>query len=126
MNRFRSQFGLTLIEVLIALAICGIALTAVIKATSQNIRATDHVQEKMIALWVGTEIMNEARLNRLRLATDAGKQQGSTEMLNCRWYWHANKISTPNPHIQKLTVDIFNRETSEDEAPLIHLESFNT
>ena len=55
--------GFTLIEVLIALAILAIALTAVIEATSKNIQNTLYLQNKTIASWVGLEIINEAKIN---------------------------------------------------------------
>ncbi len=58
-QRFQACVGLTLIEVLIALAIVGIAMTAIIKATSQNIRSTAYLQNKLIAMWVGQQVSNE-------------------------------------------------------------------
>lgn len=59
--------GFTLIEVLIALAILSISLTAIIKATSQNIKDTAYLQEKTLALWVGLNELNEARAGYIRL-----------------------------------------------------------
>jgi prepilin-type N-terminal cleavage/methylation domain-containing protein len=54
-----TQSGLTLIEVLVALAIISIALTAIIKATSENIRGTAYLQDKTIAMYVARQILNE-------------------------------------------------------------------
>ena len=57
----RNLQGFTLLEVLIALAIISIALTAIIKASSQNIKDTAYLEDKAIANWVGLEVMNEVK-----------------------------------------------------------------
>ncbi len=98
--------GFTLIEVLISLAILAIALTAVIKATTQTIRDTLYLEDKTIATWVGTQIINEARLKLLAESTES-----QTEMLNQEWPWTLEIKPTPNPHIQKLTVQVFSPTT---------------
>ena len=72
------QAGLTLIEVLIALAIVSIAMTAIIKATSQNIRSTQYLEHKTLAAWVGEEVLNKARVELLRLPFPPDKQRDST------------------------------------------------
>jgi general secretion pathway protein I len=69
----KQQRGFTLIEVLIALAILSIALTAIIKATSQNIRDTAYIQHKMIAHYVALDVINAARAGLINLPTDDGK-----------------------------------------------------
>lgn len=120
------ECGLTLIEVLIALAIIAIALTAVIKATTQNIRSTSYLQEKMIALWVGEQVLNEARVGVLPLPDDDENIKEKTSMLGFEWYWQAQKIATPNMHIKKIEVNVFAHEIEEDEeqSPIIHLETY--
>jgi general secretion pathway protein I len=114
--------GLTLIEVLIALAIIGIALTAIIKAVSQSIRATTYLQEKTIALWVGEQVLNEARVGILSL-DESDQTKHKIMMLTKNWYWQANQISTPNLHIKKIEVKVFTN-VDEDAKPLISLESY--
>jgi general secretion pathway protein I len=121
-NCYRKIAGLTLIEVLIALAIIAIALTAVIKATSQTIRGTTHLQTKTIAMWVGQNVLNEARLNLLPLSTTPTSQ--STLMLNQTWYWQATKESTPNKRIKKISVRVYTHEADDDATPIIQLETY--
>ena len=114
--------GFTLIEVLIALAIVSIAMTAIIKAATQNIRGTNYLQDKTIALWVGQQVLNEARVGLLTLPENSNKQNEKTMMLGQDWYWQAVQEETPNSHIQKITVTVFKRE--DDTVPLINLESY--
>jgi general secretion pathway protein I len=116
------QSGLTLIEVLIALAIVGISMTAVIKTTSQSIRATNYLQNKMIATWVAQEKITEARMGLLRLSPE-NESREKTNALNRDWFWQAQEKETPNKRIKKIEVKVFEKET-EEESPLITLESF--
>lgn len=125
MNLARKQSGLTLIEVLIALAIISIAMTAVIKATSQNIHSTSYLQNKTMAMWVGTQVINEARANLLKLDRSSGSQKLTTEMLGKTWYWQTAEEETPNPRIKKITVKVFENEDEEEQAaPTVILESY--
>jgi general secretion pathway protein I len=122
----RRMLGMTLIEVLIALAIIGIALTAVIKAASQNIRGTGYLQNKTIALWVAEEVMNEASLGLLTLTTDSDEGEvTTTTMLGQDWYWRASETSSANPRIKKLRVRVYAREPKDDDtSALIDLDGY--
>lgn len=116
--------GLTLIEVLVALAIVSIAMTAIIKAVSDNIRSTAYLQNKTIALYVGQQIINEARLGLLKLPGEASVLQEKTTMLGSDWYWHAHEAATSNARIKKLSVDVFSHDPSETETPILTLEGY--
>lgn len=123
-KHYLKQAGLTLIEVLIALAIAAIALTAVIKATSQNIRGTSYLQDKTIAMWVGQEVLAEARVGLLPVSDEVKVQ--ATSMLGRDWYWRISKTDTPNKRIKKILVDVFSHDPTEDDnvTPLVTLESY--
>lgn len=114
--------GFTLIEVLVALAIVAIAMTAIIKATSQNIRATGYLEQKTMALWAGQEILTKARLNLIKLSDNAVDTRNNLTMLNQTWYWQAEQEKTPNPRIKKITVRVFANE--ETETSMINLSSY--
>jgi general secretion pathway protein I len=118
--------GLTLIEVLIALAIVGISMTAIIKATSQNIRSTGYLNNKSIAEWVGQQVINEARVNLLKLPNPPDKLKQTTTMLNHEWLWTAAQESTHNTHVKKAIVKVFaNADADEEETtPSVTLESY--
>lgn len=119
------QAGLTLIEVLIALAIVGIAMMAVIKATSQNINGTSYLQNKTMAMWVGQEVMSEVRVGVLKNGHSSGNQKLSTEMLGQEWLWQTEEEETPNPRIKKIIVKVFLNESDEAaESPIITLTSY--
>ena len=105
----RNNKGFTLIEVLIALAILSIALTTIIKFTSQNIRDTTYVQNKTIANWVGTQVINEVRVGLLKLPQPPDPLEQETQMLGQAWSWKAYLAATPNTHIQEIHIDVFQK-----------------
>jgi general secretion pathway protein I len=115
--------GLTLIEVLIALAIISIAMTAVIQADSQIFRDTRYLQDKTIALWVGQQVLNEARVGIIKLPAAPDKLSLTTTILNKEWHWQAEKEITPNKHIDKIMVQVY-ENADEEASPLANLESY--
>jgi len=120
-----SQVGLTLIEVLIALAIVSIAMTAIIKAVSQNIRSTDYLQNKTTAMWVGQQVLNETRVGLLAVPPPPDKLRQTTTMFNKEWYWQAEQVDTPNTKIKKIAVRVFDKKTEDDnDTPLLEMESY--
>ncbi len=116
----KNNLGFTLIEVLIALAIVGIALTAIIKSTSQNIRDTQYLQQKVIANWVAMRIINEARAELIDLSK-SNEISDETEMLATFWTWRATVEPTPNPKIQALHVAVFPKDSDQE---IINLSSY--
>lgn len=119
------QQGLTLIEVLIALAIVSIALTAIIKASSQSIRGTGYLYNKSIALLVAQEVMNEARLGIIKLGDERQERATQITMLDRDWFWKGSEAPTGNAHISRLHIKVYAREPLDEEvAPLISLDGY--
>lgn len=119
------QRGLTLIEVLIALAIVAIAMTAIIKATGQNIRGTNYLQDKTIAMWVGKQVLNEARVGLLVIPAAPDKLKAKTVMLGSDWFWQLSQTNTPNKHIKKAEVRVYAIDNDdENRSPIISMETY--
>lgn len=119
--------GLTLIEVLIALAIIGIALTAVIKASTQTIHSTTYLQDKMIATWLSEKILNDVRVGVLKLSNDEEKVTHKTDMLGQDWYWRIYSTETANSHIKKVAVNVYashQEDPEEDANTIVNLETY--
>ena len=112
------DLGFTLIEVLLALAIIAIALTALLKATSQNIEHTTRLKEKSIAHWVAMQGITAIQLGLIpvNLNQDMTKV---TSMLGQRWYWRITLASTSIHNVQKITITVSNKPTGPFTDPLI-------
>ncbi len=97
--------GFTLIEVLIALAIIAISLTAILKVTAQNIEHTQRIKEKTISHWVAMQGVNLLQLNLIQ-ATPSQESSQVTVMLGQKWYWRAKVQATPIAKMQQITISV--------------------
>ena len=118
--------GFTLIEVLVALAVISIALLAIIKTANENIRGAAYLQDKMLAVWVGEQVLNEARVGLYQQSWNDDSIKRVTTLLGKKWAWQLKQTATPNPRIKKISINVFADEIKEEEdnPPLIYLESY--
>lgn len=75
-------------EVLIALVILAISLTAIIKASSSDIQNTKRLEDNTIAQWVATDAFNLIKLGAIKPID--GETTQVTKMAEREWRWHAN------------------------------------
>lgn len=101
--------GFTLIEVLLALAVIAIALTALLKATAQNIDNTARIKEKMISHWVAMQGVSMIQLNLIQVNQSQESTQATT-MLNQQWYWRAKISKTPIKNTQQITISLSRKQ----------------
>lgn len=97
--------GFTLIEVLLALAIVAIAFTALLKASSQDIVATQQIKDKTISHWVAEQAITLIQLGLINPTTAEGGRQATT-LFHERWYWHAQLTATPIKSVQQITIEL--------------------
>lgn len=85
----KNSRAFTLIEVLIALLIIAIALSAAIRATNASIRTTQRVQNVTVAHFVAMNILSEIQTGIMTLGESNNTLHGETNMLNQQWQWIA-------------------------------------
>lgn len=123
MKRPVKQSGFTLLEVMVALAIIGIAMAAAITTVSTSVYNAAGLQERTFAHWVAMNKMTELQIKKefpaFRTTT------GSTILAEHEWYW-TQEVIKGDPAVDKLIreVQIQVRTNEEDEFPLITLIGF--
>ncbi|HDP0019925.1 TPA: GspI family T2SS minor pseudopilin variant LspI [Legionella pneumophila] len=110
--------GFTLIEVLLALTVIAIALTALLKATTQNIDNTHRIKEKTISHWVAMQGIAMIQLNLLRTSQSQESTQATT-MLGQKWYWRAKISPTPIKRMQQITISVSSKQAGPFREELI-------
>jgi len=108
----------TLLEVLIALAIISIALTALLLVMSQSIRGTEHVKNKTLAHLV---VMQGLSMIQLKLVPVHASEK-STEKIQIfgkTWFWHANRSNTSLPNMQRIEITVSQHESGPFTDPFI-------
>jgi general secretion pathway protein I len=112
--------GFTLIEVLLALSVIAIALTALLLATSQSIKGTAQLQNKMLGHLVTTQALARLQLN----LTPLGKNQETTEsmvLFGTTWSWHAKATSTNTQGLEQIEITA---NPAKNNTPTDTLTSF--
>jgi general secretion pathway protein I len=100
----RSQSGFTLMEVLIALAILGIGLVAVISVAGTSTTTALKLKQKTFGHFVA---LNEAA--RLRTSVnwpDVGHQNGTADLAGETWRWTAKISKTSAPNLRRADITI--------------------
>lgn len=110
--------GFTLIEVLLALAVIAIALTALLKATSQNTIFTQRIKEKTTSHWVAMQGVASIQSGLVVVAPNQESTQ-KMDMDGKTWYWRALVTPTAVKHMQQISIKVSNQEAMGFGAPLI-------
>jgi general secretion pathway protein I len=105
MMRATNKSGFTLIEVLLALSIIAIALTALIKATAQSVMGTERIKEKNISHWVAMQGVTMIQLGLLNVSNNQEVSE-VTQMLGQTWYWHAKIQPTAIPNMEQINITV--------------------
>lgn len=97
--------GFTLIEILLALVILAISLTALLKATADNLHNTSRIKEKSIKHWVAMQAISAIQLRTVPVTINQPTTQ-TTKMLGQTWYWQARVTPTFIKSMQQINITV--------------------
>ena len=107
MRRATHQSGFTLLEVLVAVAVLALALTAIISGGSNAARAASLMRDKTLALWVAHNRLAEIDLQPTWV--QVGSSSDDVQMGGEDWTWHANVIGTQDPTLRRIDISVNKR-----------------
>ena len=112
--------GMTLLEVMVALAIFAVAGMAVMSSVSQQLVGLTALEEKTIATWVADNRQVEVKLrkNWPGLSWTNGKE----EMAGQTWYWRWRGVETQDSSFRALDVEVRSEEKAKD--PRVTLRTY--
>lgn len=102
-----TQRGFTLVEVLVALAVVGLALPALLFQVMGTVDNGAYLRDKALAQWVAENRMAENRLLRRsgqRVLT--GSASGTDTMAGREWEWRVASRSTGVDGMRRLEIDV--------------------
>lgn len=110
--------GMTLIEVLVALAIFATAAISVVRAVTQHINTLGYLEEKMFAAMVADNQMAKVLLGK----APKKEQKGKEELAGQTWYWLVKPVPTDNGVISAFDVSV-SRE-ADGKSAIVTVRSY--
>ena len=102
--RIRSSRGFTLIELMVALAVLAIGMTAVLHATNQAAYAGVFLKQKTVAHWVASNRAAELSIN--REWPGPGVSNGTQTMADQTWNVETEVSDTQVPELRLVTIRV--------------------
>lgn len=96
--------GFTLLEVLIAVAVLALALTAIISGGANYARSASDLRDKTLALWVAHDRFAEIDLQPTWPQT--GDSSDEVTMGGTTWTWHVHVSGTQDPTLRRLDIQV--------------------
>ncbi|MCC2617048.1 type II secretion system minor pseudopilin GspI [Aestuariibacter halophilus] len=96
--------GLTLLEVMVALAIFAMTGVAVMKAAGDHLNGLSQLEEITLATWVANN-----RVTRLRLENNwppKNNFKGNEVMGDVTWYWQQKVLKTNDDNLRAIEVSV--------------------
>lgn len=111
-SAWNKQRGMTLFEVMVALAVFALAALSVVSVASEHMRSLNYLEQKTLATWVANNHLTELELQ--QKLPGLGIKKGKTEFAGTTWYYQQQTQKTDDPGFRSVTVRVFNREDSQD------------
>lgn len=119
MSRRPTQQGFTLIEVLVALAVLAISLSAIVRGVNQAITSTESLRDRTLALWV---LQDDLALHRVRRQwPNLGHKNGTREMGGRLWDYSEDVAPSPLPELRRIEIRV---KAHDGETLLSHAIGF--
>jgi general secretion pathway protein I len=97
--------GFTLLEVLVALAVLALALTALVRMAAIATRDFDGLRERTLASWIASNVLSDVRLK--EHYPPIGRRDGRVRYAGREWSWELTVQATPESGIRRLDVQVF-------------------
>jgi len=115
-----SQFhrnGFTLLEVMVALVVIAIAMTAAFQVVSSSSRTLRKLQDGTYARWIAESEMANIQLGLATLAI--GEESGEAHMAKRIWHWQRQITVAADPAMRRVLIAVSAKNTNEVSATLI-------
>ncbi len=114
----KHSHGFTLIEVMVALTIIAISLTALLNASGTQANSVGYLKQKTLAHWVAVNELTQIHIS--KEFPDLGDKKGSTSMANHDWHWIRTTKKTEDKDALEVTFTLYaDKEYQQNLTSLI-------
>ncbi len=118
----RSSRGFTLVEVLVALMVVAIGLTALMTAVSGAARTSGYLRDKTLAEWIALNRITEVRLTTNKLGQN--NDLGQLEFANRTWHYDTRYFDTSIATMKRVVVRVWAGDAKTKSNPIAEATSF--
>jgi len=105
----RTQRGFTLVEVMVALAIIALSLTAVAAKMSRMIDTSNSMAERTYASWIAQNKITEMRL--ANVIPEVTTTRGEVDYANRTWRWRADVSETGIENLYRVDIEVLDADS---------------
>jgi general secretion pathway protein I len=105
MNSVPRMRGFTLIEVLVAVMIIALGLTALMIAVSGTARTSGYLRDKTLAQWIALNRLSEVRLNVTKFGQNT--DVGEVDFANRKWHYDTRYFDTSIGSMKRVVVRVY-------------------
>jgi general secretion pathway protein I len=101
----RRAGGFTLVEVLVALVIVALGLTALMVAVNGTARTSGFLRDKTLAQWIALNRLTEVRLNMVKFGQNT--DTGELDFGNRKWHYDTRYFDTSIASMKRVVVRVY-------------------
>lgn len=111
--------GFTLVEILVALAVVGVGLAALIAKSAESTRSAADLRDRTYAGWVAQNVLTEIRISNEAMQT--GSRSGEEVLAGERWTWTADINEAVVPSLRNVVIRV---SRDNQDGSIVTVSSF--
>jgi general secretion pathway protein I len=116
------QRGFTLVEVLVALVVVALGLTALMVSVSGTARTSGYLRDKTVAQWIALNRLEVVRLTVNRLGDTHDK--GELDFANRKWHYDTRYFDSSVPSMKRVVVRVYAGDAKTKGNPIAESTGF--
>jgi general secretion pathway protein I len=122
LNRIRQCRGFTLVEVLVALVVVALGLTALMVAVNGTARTSGFLRDKSLAQWIALNRLSEVRLNVTKFGQNT--DTGELEFGSRKWHYDTRYFDTSIASMKRVVVRVYAGDAKTKGNPIAQAVGF--
>jgi general secretion pathway protein I len=114
--------GFTLVEVLVALTVVALGLTALMVAVSSTARTSGYLRDKTIAQWIALNRLTQVRLMVNKLGDN--QDTGQMDFAGRKWHYDTRYFNTQFQSMKRVEVRVYPGDANTKSNPIARSTGF--